>query len=56
MQNFKSISTRKVNQVRGTTGVPLWQRDYYEHVIRDQDDWDRICAYIAQNPEMASLR
>ncbi len=36
--------------MRQTPGMPLWQRDYYEHVIRDEDEWNRIREYIAANP------
>ena len=50
MQNFKSTSTRRVNCVRCTSGTPLWQRDYYEHTVRDTADLDRIRRYIAENP------
>ena len=28
-----------------------WQRNYYEHIIRSPDDYDRISKYIAHNPE-----
>jgi hypothetical protein len=28
VQNFKSISTRRINQIRKMAGVPLWQRNY----------------------------
>ncbi|MDD5309960.1 MAG: hypothetical protein PHU25_21800 [Deltaproteobacteria bacterium] len=28
----------------------MWQRNYYEHIIRSNDEWDRIRAYIANNP------
>jgi REP element-mobilizing transposase RayT len=38
VQNFKSVSTRKINRIRGTPGLPLWQRNYYEHVIRSEDE------------------
>jgi len=50
IQNFKSVSTRKVNQLRGTPGVSLWQRNYYEHIIRDNNELDRIRRYIVDNP------
>jgi putative transposase len=33
----------------------LWQRDYYEHVIRNDDDLDRTRAYIVNNPLRALL-
>jgi len=32
VQNFKSISTLKMNAARGILGTPVWQRNYYEHV------------------------
>jgi REP element-mobilizing transposase RayT len=38
--------------MRGTNGVPVWQRNYYEHVIRNHEDWDRIHRYIESNPSM----
>ncbi len=47
---FKSVTTRRINEDRQTPGVPVWQRNYYEHVIRDEAEWDRIRAYIATNP------
>jgi REP element-mobilizing transposase RayT len=28
----------------------LWQRNYYEHIIRDQADYERIAGYILDNP------
>ena len=34
VQNFKSVTARRINQVRHTPGAPVWQRNYYEHVIR----------------------
>jgi REP element-mobilizing transposase RayT len=50
IQNFKSISTRKINQVQGTPGGRVWQRNYYEHVVRDDADLERIRQYIDDNP------
>ena len=47
---FKSAATRQVNAMRSTPGVPLWQRTYYEHVIRTELGLDRIREYIANNP------
>jgi REP element-mobilizing transposase RayT len=46
---FKSISARHVNTIRGTGG-PVWQRGFYEHVVRDESDRDRIRTYIDENP------
>ena len=47
---FKTVSTRRINDVRGTPGATVWQRNYYEHVIRDDRDLDRIRRYVANNP------
>lgn len=47
---FKTVSTKRLNEMRGTPGAVLWHRDFYEHVIRDAADLRRIRAYIAANP------
>ena len=48
--SFKSATTRRVNLARGTPGASFWQRGYYEHVIRDEGDLEKIGTYIAENP------
>ena len=50
LAGFKAATTRRVNQHRGASATPLWQRNYYEHVIRDGKSLDRIRRYIAENP------
>jgi REP element-mobilizing transposase RayT len=50
MRAFKSFSARRVNEYLGTMGHPLWQRNYFEHVIRDEKEWDRIRQYVESNP------
>jgi putative transposase len=50
IQNFKSVSTRKINKIRDNPGCPVWQRNYYEHVIRNEIDLANIRQYIADNP------
>ena len=47
---FKTISTKLINFTRKTSGVPFWQRNFYEHVIRDDDALHRIREYITTNP------
>jgi len=47
---FKSIVTHRINSLRKTHLTPIWQRNYYEHVIRNEDDLDRIRQYIIDNP------
>jgi REP element-mobilizing transposase RayT len=50
IQNFKSISTRKTNKLKNTPRQPLWQRNYYEHIIRNDDALKSIQHYICNNP------
>ena len=50
IQNFKSVTTRRIHQARPVPGLPIWQRNYYEHVIRDDKDLLRVRRYIADNP------
>ena len=48
--SFKSSVARQANELRGTPGLPVWQTNYYEHVIRDEDELNRIRRYIEGNP------
>ena len=50
IQNFKSISTRKINQMNQASGRTVWQRNYYEHIIRDEIALQHIRQYIQNNP------
>ncbi len=47
---FKYRSAKRINALRGTPGEPLWQRNYYEHVVRDERDLQRLRRYIEENP------
>jgi len=51
VRGFKTFSARRINRLRGTTGTPVWQRNYYEHIVRGEDDMQRIRQYIADNPQ-----
>ena len=48
VRTFKAAVTRRIGRELGETGV--WQRNYYEHIIRNQQDWERIHDYILANP------
>jgi REP-associated tyrosine transposase len=50
VQNFKSISTRKMNAARRAPGTLVWQRNYYEHVVRNEVELTAIREYILGNP------
>jgi REP element-mobilizing transposase RayT len=47
---FKTVSTKGINEIRGTLGVPVWQRNYYERVIRDDEELNRVRQYVVDNP------
>ena len=47
---LKPEVTKRVNQLRGTPGAPVWQRNYYEHVVRNEEELSRIREYIVTNP------
>ena len=47
---FKTTSTKHVNIYRGTPGAKLWQRSFYDHIIRDEESLDNIRVYIRNNP------
>jgi putative transposase len=50
VQNFKSVSTRRINRMAGMSGRSIWQRNYYEHIIRNENALQQIRQYIASNP------
>jgi REP element-mobilizing transposase RayT len=47
---FKARCTRGINQLRGLQGASIWQRNYYEHVIRNESSFHEIREYIVNNP------
>jgi len=49
---FKTVSTKQINLLRDTEGQVVWQRNYYEHIIRDEREWENIHRYIESNPSM----
>ena len=47
---FKTVMTKQFNLAHGTKGRPIWQRNYYERIIRDENELARIRKYILDNP------
>ncbi len=47
---LKSFSARRINALRATPGAIVWQRNYFEHIVRDNEDLCRIREYIWANP------
>ena len=50
LRGFKTFSARRINQLRRTFGVPVWQRNYYEHIIRNEESLQYIRQYTINNP------
>ena len=47
---FKTFSARRINALRKSPGLSVWQRNYYEHIIRNEESLNRIRQYILDNP------
>lgn len=47
---FEMIAAKEINTIRNATGSSVWQRNYFEHIIRDDKDLDNVREYIINNP------
>lgn len=47
---YKSRATRLIRKLPGFEKAPIWQRNYYEHIIRNEPEWKQIIQYIQGNP------
>ena len=53
MAQFKSIVTKRIWKLdENVNGTPIWQRNYYEHIIRNDREMGNIWRYIESNPAM----
>jgi len=50
MGSFKSAATKQINLVRNSPGEPIWQRNFYEHIVRSDANLNAIRQYIQANP------
>ncbi len=44
VRSIKALTTKEI-------GKPIFQRSYYDHIIRNQDDYNEIWEYIENNPK-----
>jgi len=51
VRGFKSTVTKQINSIRKISGHPVWQRSYYEHIIRNEKSYNQVSEYIRYNPE-----
>jgi REP element-mobilizing transposase RayT len=50
VRGLKSRSAQRINRQRKMPGIPVWHRNYYEHIMRDEREHERIDLYIESNP------
>jgi len=55
LHSWKSFTANKANKLLGRTGE-FWQPEYYDHLIRDAEDFDHAVEYVLRNPENAGLK
>lgn len=54
LHSWKSYSAHRANALLARTG-PFWQREYFDHLVRDQSSLRKITQYIRENPQRANL-
>ena len=54
IHSWKSFTVHRANKLLGRAGE-FWQRESYDHLIRDSNEMERISRYIANNPAKAKL-
>ena len=50
VRSFKSAVTKRAHDLGLNVGEKIWQRNYYEHIIRDEQDYQKVYEYIMNNP------
>ena len=55
LQSLKGATAWEANRILGRTGETFWQAESYDHWVRDEKEWERIAAYIENDPVKAGL-
>jgi REP element-mobilizing transposase RayT len=55
VHSWKSFTAKQANELLGRRGS-FWQREYYDHLIRDEQELERAMRYVSENPAKAGLR
>jgi putative transposase len=56
---FKSVTTKQINDLRKTPHEKIWQNNYHDHIVRNENSFNHIATYIDNNPlnwEIDSLK
>jgi len=54
LHSWKSYTAKRANEILGQTGV-FWQSEYYDRIIRNDEDLERTIEYVLNNPTKAGL-
>ncbi len=55
LHSWKSFTATRANKIIGRTG-PFWQKESYDHIVRDADDLQRTVKYVQENSSKAGLQ
>lgn len=55
VRSYKSAVTYRIHLIHTPPSAPVWQRNYYEHIVRDEKEMDAIRQYIQNNPAQWEL-
>jgi hypothetical protein len=55
LQHLKGTTARRANEILRLTGRPFWQEESYDRWVRDEREFQRIRAYVEENPVRAGL-
>ena len=54
-RSLKGITSKRANEMLALTGCPFWQEESYDHLVRNEREFERIRFYIEHNPVRAGL-
>jgi len=52
---FKTTAATRVNKLQGTMGLPVWQKSFYDRIVRNAREFEPIQKYILHNPIQREL-
>jgi REP element-mobilizing transposase RayT len=55
LHSWKSYTANEANKRLNRVGQPFWQHEAYDHRVRDEEEFVRVCAYVERNPVTAGL-
>ncbi len=55
LHSWKSYTAHEINKLLPNKVVPLWQNESYDHLVRDDEDFNRCISYTRMNPVKARL-